>query len=163
MRLSPILIVLLVAIATFPQAGCGSSKSKPENFSAVADDDPEMLAAIARARKSLPEFWTKLERPSNGEGDFSLKVRIKDEHGTEHFWVTNLNRRNGTITGVINNDPEIVHSVKIGQQITVPESDISDWMYLRNGKIYGNETVHALYKTMSPEELAQIKKLLANP
>ena len=30
--------------------GCSSSKPKPVNFSMVADDDPEMKAAIAKAR-----------------------------------------------------------------------------------------------------------------
>src|SRR6476469_866019 len=122
MSRSRVLIYLLVAIATVPVIGCSSSKNKPANFSEVADDDPEMVAAIAKARKSLPDFWNKFAKHSEGESGFSLKVKIKDEHGTEHFWVIDLNRQNGKITGVINNDPEIVHSVKLGQQITVPEN-----------------------------------------
>ena len=56
-----------------------------------------------------------------------------------------------------------MRSVKIGDRITIPDADISDWMYVREGKIYGNETVKALYKTMAPEEAAAIKKMMANP
>jgi len=158
-----VLIRLLLAIAIIPLIGCSSSKEKPGNFAKVSENDPEMLAAIDKARKSLPNFWNKFEKHSDGESNFALKVKITDERGTEHFWVTELKRQNGTITGTINNEPEIVHNVKMDQRITVPEADISDWMYMRNGKIYGNETVHPLYKTMSPEELASVKKMLANP
>ena len=92
-----------------------------------------------------------------------MKVPVKDEHGTEYFWVADLKRQNGAVSGEINNEPEIVHSVKLGDRITIPEAEISDWMYVRGGKIYGNETVHAQYKTMSPEEAAAVKKMMANP
>jgi uncharacterized protein YegJ (DUF2314 family) len=143
--------------------GCSSSSNKPANFSTVAEDDPEMAAAITKARKSLPDFWKKVQTPANGEDGFSLKVKIKDKNGSEHFWITDIKRQNETVSGVINNDPEIVQSVKMGQRVTVPEADISDWMYMRSGKIYGNETIHALYKTMSPDEAAAMKKMMANP
>ncbi len=31
--------------------------------------------------------------------------------------------------GTINNDPEMVKNVKLGDRITIPEADISDWLY----------------------------------
>jgi uncharacterized protein YegJ (DUF2314 family) len=143
--------------------GCSKSKPKAENFSEVADDDPEMAAAITKARQTLPEFWAIHDSPKNGETGFALKVKITDPNGAEHFWVNNLKRSGGKTTGTINNNAEIVRSVKNGDQITIPEADISDWMYVRGGKIHGNETVKALYKTMSPEEAAAVKEMMANP
>jgi uncharacterized protein YegJ (DUF2314 family) len=122
-----------------------------------------MAAAIAKARETLPTFWATHDNPANGESAFALKVKITDANGTEHFWVNELKRYDGQITGTINNNAEIVQSVKIGDRITIPEADISDWMYVRGGKIHGNETVKALYKTMSPEELTAVKEMMANP
>jgi uncharacterized protein YegJ (DUF2314 family) len=77
--------------------------------------------------------------------------------------VNALERTEGRIHGTINNDPEIVESVKFGQRIEVPEADISDWTYTRNEKMYGNYTLRALLKTMPAEEAEQFKSMLAEP
>jgi len=34
-----------------------------------------------------------------------------------------------------------VGNVKIGQKWTIKQSEISDWMFMRDGKIYGNYTM----------------------
>ncbi len=45
----------------------------------------------------------------------------------------------------------------------IPEADISDWLYMRNGKMVGNYTLRALFKNMSPEEVREAKKRLGEP
>ncbi len=90
-------------------------------------------------------------------------MQITDPHGTEHFWVNELERTDGKIHGTINNDPGIVESVKFGQRIEVPEADISDWTYMRGGKMFGNYTLRPLFKSMSKEEVEQFKAILAEP
>ena len=89
----------------------GCAKSDPTI--SVADDDPEMVAAIAKARASLPEFWDAFGRGTPNESDFSLKVAIKDKHRTEHFWLTDLERKDGKVFGTVGNDPDIVSNVKL--------------------------------------------------
>jgi uncharacterized protein YegJ (DUF2314 family) len=142
--------------------GCSSGPSR-DPVTSVAEDDSEMNAAIAKARASLPSFWQKFDHPGPGETDFALKVAIKDSNGTEHFWLVDLERKDGNITGTINNDPEIVKTVKDGDRIPIPEADISDWMYMRNGKMVGNHTVRALFKSMSPADVENVKNMLAEP
>jgi uncharacterized protein YegJ (DUF2314 family) len=156
------LVVILFIAVSF--AGCssgGGSASDP--ITSVEENDPEMNAAIARARAELPTFWQKLEHPGPGESDFALKVKITDSHGVEHFWLTDLQGKDGKLTGTINNDPQTVQNVKLGDRIPIPEADITDWMYTRNGKMYGNGTVRPLLKRMPPEEAAKIKEMLAEP
>ena len=140
-------------------SGC----SKQDKVVSVADDDPEMLAAIAKARDTLPEFWTVFDKREHGESGFAMKVKITDKSGSEHFWATDLERRDGKIMGTINNEPNIVSTVKLGERIVIPESDISDWLYLRGGKMVGNETLKPLLKTMSASEVARAKALMADP
>jgi uncharacterized protein YegJ (DUF2314 family) len=143
---------------------CGCSKpATDDRVVNVAADDAEMEAAIATARSKLPDFWKVFDQPAPGDSDFALKVQITDPNGTEHFWVNELERTDGTIHGTINNDPGIVQSVKFGQRIEVPEADISDWTYMRGGKMFGNYTLRPLFKSMSQEEVEQFKSILAEP
>lgn len=129
----------------------------------VSPDDQAMTAAISKARETLPTFWRHFDARASGESDFSLKVRIEDKNGVEHFWVTNIRREGSQIWGVIGNDPNIVTSVRSGDRIRVKEADISDWLYMRDGKMVGNYTVRPLLPKMSKEEASYIRSLLAEP
>jgi uncharacterized protein YegJ (DUF2314 family) len=137
--------------------------SKQDKVIGVADDDPEMTAAIAEARETLPQFWQVFDKPEGGESDFALKVKITDERGVEHFWVTDIERRDGKMMGTINNDPDTVASVKLGDKIEIPEADISDWLYMRDGKMVGNLTLKPLFKQMPEEEVERLKKIMSDP
>ena len=152
-------VLVGLGLATL-SAGCSRSKDKVVNVSA---DDPEMNAAIAKARSTLPVFWKSFERPARNEDSFALKVKITDANGTEHFWVNEIQRKNGKISGEINNDPEIVKSVKIGQRIDVRDEQISDWMFTRNGKIVGNYTMRPLLKTLPKGEADRLRSMLEEP
>jgi uncharacterized protein YegJ (DUF2314 family) len=137
--------------------------SKRDKIVNVEEDDPEMVAAMAEARSTLPQFWEHFDQPQRGESDFSLKVKITDEKGTEHFWATEIERHDGKTMGTINNDPNIVASVKLGDRIEIPEADISDWLYLRDGKMVGNRTLVPLLKTMPAKEAEAYKQMMAEP
>jgi uncharacterized protein YegJ (DUF2314 family) len=139
------------------------NRSSQDKVVSVEANDAEMNAAIAKARASLPQFWTKFDHPAEGESDFCLKVKITGKEGVEHFWLGDLAKTNGALYGTINNDADIVHSVKIGDRIKIPEADISDWLYERNGKMYGNYTVRVLFKQMPADEVAKLKAMLADP
>jgi uncharacterized protein YegJ (DUF2314 family) len=153
------LTLVIFALAFVPFAAC----YKQDQVIIVEHDDAEMLAAIAKARGSLPDFWKVFDKPEHGENSFSLKVKITDKGGVEYFWVTDLQKQDGKISGTINNDPEIVTTVKLGQRIDVPEADISDWLYVLNDKMVGNETLRPLLKKMPADEAAQLKSMMANP
>ena len=92
-----------------------------------------------------------------------MKVKIHDKDKVEHFWVGDLERKEGKILGTINNDPDIVQNVKLGERIKVNEADISDWLYMRDGKMVGNYTLRVLFKQMTKEEVEKYKQMLADP
>ena len=151
-------IFLSLGLLVFP-----ACSSKQDKIISVKPDDAEMNAAIARARASLPQFWEVFGNPAHGEKGFSLKVRITDKHGSEHFWLTDIERKDGQLHGIVNNDPDIVKNVKLGQLIAIPEADISDWMYMREGKMVGNYTLRVLFKSMPANEVKQYKAMMAEP
>ena len=160
------------AMKPFPNIGCALALVLLVTMAACSDqdktidikpDDVEMNAAIAKARESLPQYWQVFEKRERGESDFALKVRITDKSGTEHFWANDIERREGSIKGTINNDPDIVARVKLGDRVTIPDADITDWLYMRDGKMVGNHTLRVLLKKMSSSEAEQYKKMLAEP
>lgn len=147
-------VVLLVVL-------CCSCTKSPETFVKGGYDEQEMEAAIARARSEVDVFIKELSK-RNGT-DFAVKAPIQDEDDIEHFWLTDIVYRNGKFEGVIGNDPAIVKNVKFGQTWTIKKSEISDWLFMRNGKMHGNYTMRPLLKTMPEAEAAKFRSMLANP
>jgi uncharacterized protein YegJ (DUF2314 family) len=141
-----------------PPSGASSEKTI-----SVASDDAEMNAAITKARNSLGTFWSTFEKPGTGEADFALKVAISDKGQTEHFWLTNIERKDGKTAGIISNTPTLVKSVTQGQRYEFSEDQISDWLYKRNGKMVGNETMRPLLKRMPREQAEAYRSLYETP
>jgi uncharacterized protein YegJ (DUF2314 family) len=123
-------------------------RNLPETLSHVDPDSPEMIEAIASARKSLPYFWDKRATALNPE-DYMVKVAIEDGEMTEHFWLKDPRIEGENVIGTIENDPGVVKTVKYGETVTVPESKISDWMYSEGDLMHGNYTARVLAKPQS--------------
>lgn len=155
MRAIGIVCVLLVS-ALFVLAGCDARDR--DRTIGVTEDDAVMNAAIAEARATLDEFVARMENPEPGDSDFAIKVAVTDPNGTEHFWANNVEVVGPGFTATINNDPNIVRSVRLGQRVRAKRDEVSDWMYLSNGRMVGNRTLRVLLTKMSPEEAAAVKQ-----
>jgi uncharacterized protein YegJ (DUF2314 family) len=130
----------------------------------VPDDDPEMAAAIAKARSTLPEFWKAREAEAEGEENFSLKVMVPYGSGKhEHMWLVDIDREDDKLSGTISNQPAYATNVSQGDVHEFTEAEISDWTFMRNGKMVGNETMRPLLKRMSPEEAAPYRAMYEKP
>lgn len=166
MRYFMILLAVVAGLAVLSGAPDAPVLAQDKTIE-VETDDPEMTAAIAKARGSLADFWARFERPAAGERDFALKVAIPYGSGadasTEHFWLVDIARGNGKTTGVISNDPNHATQVRKGQRYEFTEADISDWMFPRRDKIVGAETLRALFKHMPPEQAAALKARMETP
>lgn len=128
-----------------------------------ANDDAEMNAAIAKARASLPDFWAKLAAPGQNEADFSLKLGISDGKQTEHFWCGQIEGNQESATCVIANEPIDVFTVAYGERVKVNPAEISDWLYYRNDKIIGAETLRVMLPHLEKKEAAAMRALLGEP
>ena len=121
----------------------------------VSCDDAEMAAAIAKARQTLPQL---LEAIVIGVDSYSVQVPVTDSNGTEHFWLSKVTFSDGVFSGRIDNDPDTVKTVILGQQYSIKKDAISDWLYVRGGKVSGNYTLRVLLPRMSANEAAQAKR-----
>lgn len=142
--------------------GCGSS-ARPviqgdgdDSVVRVASDDPGMKAAISKARETSQQFITVLGAPQPNQSGLSVKQAVQDGEHTEHFWLSDVEFRDGRFYGNIANDPQLVHNVSFGQATSVAPGEISDWMYVEDGKLVGGYTIRAMRDAMSPEERQEL-------
>lgn len=138
--------------------GCGNDASvvhRSGQPAVVAFDnrDGEMAAAIREARDSVQGFIAELPA-LRGRGDYiAIKAAIPGDRGTEHVWLSSPSISDGTFHGVIDNVP-LGGRLKLGDSVTVKVSEISDWMAVRQGELYGGYTVILGRARMSPAERA---------
>lgn len=106
-------------------------------------------------------FFGELSKPTGT--NYSVKAPIEEGGKTEHFWLTEVSFQNNEFKGTIGNEPGIVGNVKMGQSWTIKKTAISDWMFMRDGKIYGNYTMRPLLRTLPAEEAEKYRSMHADP
>jgi uncharacterized protein YegJ (DUF2314 family) len=113
---------IAIALAAPPER----VRAQDSSYIKIPNEDPEMTLAKAKARAALK---------------VALPYRI---NSTEHIWTKDIERRDSKVSGVINNVPRDVKTVRLGQRIDIRNEQITDWMYWRGDKIVGNETLRPL-------------------
>jgi uncharacterized protein YegJ (DUF2314 family) len=151
-------LVILAALC----ASCGGSpQDNPDTLIRGGYDEQAMSAAIARARREVETFIAALNAGTGSE--FAVKLPIEDRGEVEHFWLVDVAYRDGRFEGQIGNDPGIVTNVKLGDTRSVARGEISDWMFMRDGKMHGNYTLRPLLEAMPADEAERFRSMLANP
>jgi uncharacterized protein YegJ (DUF2314 family) len=135
-----------------------TQKAERDEVAIVAKNDPVMAAAMRKARETLPDFLAIAAAPKPGMTNFAVKVAIHQGNDAEYFWIDPFTNDNGQFSGRINNKPDLIRSVKLGQTITFERSEIVDWMYRDGGKMKGNYTACALLRSAPAAEVAEFKK-----
>jgi uncharacterized protein YegJ (DUF2314 family) len=155
------IVIFSAVILAWPRIG--PARAAEDQVINVPANDTEMSAAIDKARSSLPQFWDRYAKPGLGEHNFSLKVRVIDNDRVEHFWVSRIERKGETLYGIIDNEPKLVGTVKLGERISFKDDMISDWMFMRNGKLVGNETMRPLLKRMPKQQADRYRAMYEMP
>jgi len=154
MRLVCCFTTTFLALSLMPALGADTAvdRAKRDEIMAVPKGDPDMEAAFRKARETLTDFLALARAPRPSIDNMAVKVAIRDRSETEYFWVSPFKEKDGAFVGRINNTPRSVRNVKLGQTITFQASDIVDWLYRENGKMFGNYTACALLKQVPPSE-----------
>ena len=159
---------VLIAAAAFAVLGAAVGGAKAEDRSPVIDvpsADAEMAAAIAKARSTLPAFWASYENPNPSETGHSLKVRFPNPRNNgEHIWMADVKKLgNGTYSGRFANAPRDLPGRREGDLARFTDADISDWMFMRDGKIVGGETIKPLLKSMPKRDADALRARMESP
>jgi uncharacterized protein YegJ (DUF2314 family) len=143
----------LIAILAVITTGACSQPSSRSDVVWTTTDRPEVTAAMAEARKTLPIFWRHFDAKDPNTGELYVKAPFKTRHnGQEHMWVEPVRRSPTEIVGRLVDAPEDVDGLKPGDEVRFAPDRVSDWSYVRAGKTYGNFTTRLLLDSFGAEE-----------
>ena len=130
----------------------------------LSSGNAEMNAAIAKGRATLPTFWASYDAPKPSETGHSLKGTVSR---SEEQWRAHLDgrceeNRRRPLFGRFANAPRDLPGKKAGEVALFTEADISDWMFMRNGKIVGGETIRPLLKSLPKADADALRARTGN-
>src|ERR1700731_1481505 len=140
-----------------PQAANSSQQeikkggTEPEYFQ-VPKDHAAMHRAVIEARKTVGKFIVALKHPAPGQQDFEVKKPFVQGNQVEHIWLSDVRFVGNRFQGRVDNQPRKIQGVKLGQLVSVNPNEISDWLYVDNGKLVGGYTDRVHYNELSSEQ-----------
>lgn len=121
-----------------------------------------MEKARMTAKETFKYFWRELSwerrRIIPGLGMAAVKLpftdgpRTDDNPEVEQMWVGEVEYDGQTLSGILMNSPIGLASVKEGDRVEAPFSDLSDWMFTSGKFAYGGFTVHLMRSGMDVHE-----------
>jgi uncharacterized protein YegJ (DUF2314 family) len=128
--------------------------AEPEYFD-VKNNHAQMHRAVLQARKTVGTFIAALQHPSPGQQDFEVKKAFRQGNEVEHLWLSDVRFSGNRFHGRVDNTPRKIQGVKAGDLVSVNPNEISDWVFVDNGKLVGGYTIRAHYNGLSPEQKKQ--------
>jgi len=129
------------------------------------NSDPEMRRAYEQARSTFRYFWRELawERRRIVPGldlacvkapfsDGPDQPRTEGAPDHEQMWLNEIDFDGRFVSGILLNDPNWLTSVKAGDSARFTLDQITDWMYVIGGEVYGAFTVNLIRSRMSAKE-----------
>jgi uncharacterized protein YegJ (DUF2314 family) len=145
-KLTILLCGLLLACQSEPKFRKVNGEYPAEKY---AFTDVDMNNVILLARKTLNQFDQALTNRDSTQTVFAVKALFDTQNGGEHIWLTEIIKKGGQYSGIINNVPEATREVKLGDTVLVTKDRISDWMYIQNGKLIGGYTIRVTRNKLS--------------
>jgi uncharacterized protein YegJ (DUF2314 family) len=145
-------LLLLCAILL---VSCAKPPEPPQvTVMPVYQDDREIVRIAEDARNTLPVFFRYLTGAGAGKDCYVKYPFMADEDSgvdREQVWLTGIQFSNGRYFGVLASAPRHLGNMKKGDRVTFDMDTITDWMYVRGGKITGGESIKYLLEKI-PEE-----------
>lgn len=129
-----------------------------DNVVAVLTGDEKIERAVAKARETLPRFFELME--ARTPGDYLIKYRMEEDGLVEHIWVQLTDRNGDAFVGLLSNQPVLIKNRKMGEKVTVPRDQISDWMVKTSSEIYGGYTMRVLLSDLPEDQAAALQAML---
>ena len=157
-----LLAILLLGLRAVPAAEQDPGRVTPASgdtgYAPVSDDDEQMDRAVENAQRTLGFFIAALKAKQGGDTAFEIKKGFIDGEKVEHLWIKRVTYDGKNFHGQIDNRPREVNNVHLGQRVSAAPEDVTDWMFLKDGKLMGGYTTRVLYARLSPEEKAEFDR-----
>ena len=114
---------------------------------AVPAGDPEMAAAMKKARAGLPVFFGHATAPGPDEGGFMIKYDLLPGAPSEFIWAELISHRGDVTVARLLNAP-LSAGFKKGQQVEIRDNQVVDWAWWHAGTLVGGVTMRVLIARM---------------
>lgn len=135
----------------------------------LPSQDPEMEQAATKARQAFRYFWREMAweqrrivpslQMAAVKGAFSdppdIQATNPDGFQVEQMWLVDVDFDGRQLEGTLINSPHSLKSFSEGDRVTIKGKQISDWMYVVAGNVYGGFTVDLLRSRMRKGERKQ--------
>ncbi|HJT80007.1 MAG TPA: DUF2314 domain-containing protein, partial [Chthoniobacterales bacterium] len=145
-------LVMAAPAKSADQSGTPEKKRETAWCKTISDDDKAMDKAVTKARESLGFFLAALKADKPDSTDFKVKKCCVDGDNVEHVWIRDITWDGKVFHGRVDNAPLDVHNVKLGARVTIAPDDVSDWMFVKDGKLMGGFTTRVFYSGLSAAE-----------
>ena len=150
-------LCFLITLFACGQVAKTERQGEPDIYS-VGSDDPEMNKAIVKSRETFDHFLSAFSSKNETQSAYSVKMPFPTENGAEHIWLVDIELNDGKMVGYVDNVPDQVNSVKLGDKVEIDRNKISDWFYIENNRLIGGLTIRVLHDRMTPEEKKQFEE-----
>lgn len=104
------------------------------------ENDAEMQAAHEEAMATFGHFKERFratQTEESNDAEFMVKISFPTPDGSKEFlWAAILDWSEGRITATLLNSPENVPDLQGGQEATVDESEVGDWMIVKQDRTW---------------------------
>jgi len=124
-----------------------TSTPREDTVIPVYQDDMDIAQIAEDARNTLPVFFRYLTRAGSSDDCYvKYPLMADDDSGIdrEQVWLTGIHFNNGRYFGVLASAPRYLSGKKKGDLVIFDMEAITDWMYVRDGKIIGGESIKYL-------------------
>jgi uncharacterized protein YegJ (DUF2314 family) len=126
----------------------------------IAQDDPEMVAAVSAALASLPLFMAHAMVGGDWHPDAYLKVAIPVDGGTvatENIWVWGVrDSGGGQYVGKLANEPNLMPGLHVDSKVSFSEDMIRDWSFYIGDLAYGSYTTRVVAARLPKAEAREL-------
>jgi uncharacterized protein YegJ (DUF2314 family) len=154
MKRSLVIVFVLTSFIALGQTTTTQREGQPDIYN-TNDEDEEMNEAIKKSRQTFDSFLTAFKNQKRNQANFSIKMPFPTKDGAEHIWLVNIELKNEKLFGQIDNLPENVTNIKLGDKIEIDRNKISDWFYLESNKLIGGLTIRVVRDRMTAVEKKQ--------
>lgn len=133
-----------------------------QNIFFAKAEHPQMKQAFLQAQQTFKYLWRELSweyrRIIPALDVACVKVAFMEEGDqpgqplVEHMWINDINFDGDTITGTLINEPNALQHIRNGDPVTIPLSQVSDWLFSCNRVTHGGFTIQVLRSGMTQEE-----------
>lgn len=139
---------LCAALMIGATATAQTGDAPKRDIAAYLLDDPEINAAIDKARRTLPRFVSihQSRREAPEDLEFLALAAVEDgAGGHEYRWLTDVKLTPDAITGVLTEEGAETSSYKQGDTYRAEPDSIADWMVTTaSGAVIGGYTLRVV-------------------